>query len=241
MMDKPLISVIMTVYNGEKYIEESIKSILVQSYGKFELIIVLDGCTDNTEDIVTEILKWYRGDFQIIKEEENRGCSTGRSIGIDAANGNLIAIQDADDISYPDRFDKQVKFMTENQDIFCVGGFLTKIDEDGKILGVMDYPPEQHSDIVKMITDKCLNPILDPTTMFRKKDFYEIGGYSLDKEIYLVPDFDLWLRAILAGKKFYNMQEILSKYRVHDDSMTSRKEEMLKQHMVVWRKFRRPK
>ncbi len=238
-MNKPLISVIMTVYNGEKYIEESIKSILVQSYGKFELIIVLDGCTDNTEDIVTEIFRRYRGDFQIIKEEENKGCATGRSIGIDAANGSLIAIQDADDISYSDRFDKQVKFMTENPDIFCVGGFLTKTDEEGKILGVMNYPPEKHDDVVKMVTDKCFNPILDPSTMFRKKDFYEIGGYSLDKKIYLVPDFDLWLKAILSGKKFYNMQEILSKYRVHDDSMTSRKKGMFKQHMAVWNNFMR--
>ena len=239
MNEQPLASVIMTAYNAEKYIKESIDSILNQTYKNIELIIVLDGCTDNTEVEAENILIPYNGHFRVIKEKENKGCPTGRTIAINSARGKYILIQDADDISLLDRIEKQVNFMEENKDIFCVGGFASKIDENGEICGEMIYPPEKHREIVDEIVNRCVNPIIDPTTLFRTKDFFEVGGYSLDKNIYTVPDFDLWLRAILLGKKFYNIQEILTKYRVYDDSITrSKKDMMIRHHMIVWGKFK---
>lgn len=239
-MGNPLVSVIMAVYNCEKYIKASIESILNQTFSDFELIIVLDGCTDNTNNIIISILNDYDGRYQVIRETKNKGCPHARSVGVAVAKGDILLIQDADDISIRYRMDKQVNFMRKNPDIFCVGSWAEKIDCQDNIIGKMTYPPENNDEIIKAITKKCINPILDPTVSFWASDFNEIGGYTSDKSIWTVPDFDLWLRAILAGKKFFNIQEPLVRYRVNEEGITRKnKEEMIKQHMIVWNNFMR--
>ncbi len=233
----------MTVYNAEEYIEESINSILNQTFKNFKISIFLDGCTDNTENIVKKIQSNNSKLFNIsvIKENIKKGCPERRQQLINKCNSEFCAIQDGDDISYPSRFEKQVFFLKNNPEIFCVGSFADKIDENGENIGIMDYPPECHNDIIKMIIKECKNPIIDPSVMFRTSIFNnKLGGYSLNKNIFTVPDFDIWLRAILNGEKFYNIQESLIKYRVNEEGVTRKhKKKMIEQHMVVWRKFMR--
>ncbi len=239
MSKTPLINVIMTIYNAEEYIEDSINSILNQTFKNFKLNIFLDGCTDNTEDICNNILKSSEISYSIKKDDIKKGCPERRQQLINNCNSEYIVIQDGDDISYPNRFEKEIYFLKNNPEIFCVGSFADKINESGENIGIMDYPPECHYDIIKMV-EECENPIIDPTTMFRRKIFNNIGGYSLDKKIWTVPDFDLWLRAILVGKKFHNIQKSLVKYRVNEKGVTRKhKKEMIEQHMTVWKKFMR--
>ncbi len=241
-MSTPLVSVIMTVYNGERYIEKSLQSISNQTFKDFEIVIYDDCSTDNTVEIITDFLRHYKGDYYFIFGEKNVGCGEGRSKAIKRSVGKYLAIQDADDISLPDRLERQVNFLEDNNDIFCIGSFVIKIDEEGEDCGEIEYPPENNDEVVKAITEKCMNPILDPTTMFRREDFDEIEGYSLDKSIWTVPDFDLWLRALLAGKEFHNIQEPLVRYRTNEEGVTRKhKEEMIRHHMIVWNSFMKDK
>jgi glycosyltransferase involved in cell wall biosynthesis len=227
----------MTAYNGEDYIEESIRSILAQSFKNFELILYLDGCTDRSGEIAKNVLRHSDQEFHIIDSSKNLGCPTGRVKCIEVSRGKFLAIQDADDISLATRLEVGINFLENNPDIFCIGSKAIKINEKGVEIGTMEYPSEDMSGIMSSILDKCSNPIIDPTVMFKKKDYYEIGGYSLDKNKRYVQDFDLWLRAILYGKKFHNIQDYLTKYRIHSDSITRKKNNMMGQHMAIWRKF----
>jgi glycosyltransferase involved in cell wall biosynthesis len=231
----PRVSVVTTVYNCELYVREAIQSILDQTFPDFELIIINDGSTDGTDAIV----KSFR-DNRIVyqRNTDNKKIPTRRNEAIQRAKGQFVVIQDGDDISLPNRLETQFNFLSNNLDYFCLGSQATKIDLEGRECGVMDYPPGLHPAIEAMIIRKCMNPIIDPTTMFRRHDFLALGGYTLEKSIYTVPDFDLWLRALLSGKKFANFQEPLIKYRVNPAGMTSvHKSEMIQAHMIVWRRF----
>lgn len=239
-MKNPILSVITSVYNCEKYIEFSLNSIFNQTFQDLQFIIVNDGSTDNTWNIVKKLCAAHRGDVLLIDHNDNKGLFVSRSEAINASKGKYIALQDGDDYSLPYRFKKQINFLEKNKNIFCCGSYAIRIDENNEDNGIMDYPPNNHDEIVKMITEKCMNPIIDPSTMFRKNDFLEFGDYSLRKDINLVDDLDLWLRFIISGKKFYNFQEPLIKYRMNNSGNTRKyKKKMIEQHMIVWREFMR--
>ena len=234
LMYQPPLSVITPIYNCETYLRESLDSALSQTFTDFELIIVNDGSTDGSVDIV----KSYDDERIIfVDNQDNKKIPTRRNEAISMASGKYVAIHDGDDVSFPHRFAKQIDILS-SEDIFCVGAHADKIDPDGDRTGDMDYPPETHDEILHMITRKCMNPMIDPTCMFVRDVFMQLGKYTLEKEIYTVPDFDLWLRAMGVSKKFYNIQEPLIKYRENPDGMTGKhKREMIKAHMIVWRRF----
>jgi len=128
--------------------------------------------------------------------------------------------------------------LDQDEFLFCIGGHAVKIDETNKVVGEMAYPPSGNKDVINTVSRRCMNPMIDPTTVFRKQDFLDLGKYTLEKSIYTVPDFDLWCKAILDGKKFDNLQEPVIKYRQNSTGMTSlHKQEMIKAHMIVWRRF----
>jgi len=237
LRSKPLVSVITPVYNCQKYIKESIESILNQTFKDFEFIIVNDGSTDNTWNIVKN---FNDSRIILIDNDENKRIPFRRNQAIDSACGELIAIHDGDDISIKNRLQLQINYLKDRKDVFCIGGYAIKINKDGHEKGQMDYPPLEHNAIVKKIKCGPTNPIIDPTTMFRRKDFIELGGYSLDKAIYLVPDLDLWVRAILSKKTLMNMPIPLIKYRMNPDGVTERnKIPMIRAHMRIVLSFLR--
>ena len=248
-MKNPILSIITPVYNCEKYIEFSLNSIFKQSFQYFELIVINDGSTDNTWDIVKNVCEPHRQKIILIDNKDNKGVFIRRDQAIEACGGKYIALNDGDDYSFYNRLEKQIVFLEENSRIFCVGSHAQKIDQYNKYYyenkndnGLMDYPPEKNEEVIELITKKCMNPIIDPTTMFRKDDYLELGGYSLNKDIKLVGDFDFWLKSISAGKKFYNIQKPLIYYRVNPDSNTRKyKKKMITQHMIVWREFMKGK
>lgn len=215
----PKVSVVMSVYNSELFIKESIDSILDQTFKDFEFIIVDDGSNDDTKKIIENYLDKR---IVFISNKVNRGSVPCLRDAIEKASSEYIAIQDGDDISMSDRIDSQVQFFEENKNIFCLGGYAIKIDKVGNVIGDWRFTPKNHEDIIDMLVKNKKCPIINPTSMFKLDDYKEIGGYSTDLSFVAAYDLDLWTKAVLHRKKFANIEKFLVKYRVHPESMTQR-------------------
>lgn len=211
-----MISVIMAVYNAEKYLNECIESILNQTYKDFEFIIIDDCSTDRSFSIIQEYAKKNKK-IKVINNKENLGLTKNLNKALLLSKGKYIARMDADDISESTRFERQIKFLEENQDIDIVGSFCTDIDEEGNKIGERKNPIT-HEDILKVLPK--VNPVAHPTVMMRKKSLNKIDNYK--EKFKKCQDYDLWFRAAANGLKMHNIPEYLFKYRIND-SYTSRK------------------
>lgn len=236
---RPLVSVITTLYNCERFVKESLDSISEQqSFDDFEWLIYSDSPTDSTWSIVEKYKFHCKNPVILMPSAVNLKIPRRRNQAISAARGKYIAIHDGDDISLPDRLAVEAEFLESHSDIFCVGSHALKIDHEGNQIESMDYPPETPRQNISHLYSKRRNPIIDPTSMFRREDFISMGGYTLRSEIYTVPDMDLWCRAILLGRQLANIQKPLIKYRVNPGGMTASKQaEMIQSHIAVWKHF----
>lgn len=206
-MNSPLISVIMPVYNGEKYLKEAIDSILNQTFTDFEFIILNDGSTDKTEDIV---LGYDTPRIRYVKNEINLKISKTLNKGIALAKGKYIARMDADDISLPERFEKQVKFMDDNLDIGVSGTWLQTFGDSCSIWS----PPESHEEII--IDMLFRSPLMHPTVFIRKKILLSMNKIY-NESFNGVEDYELWTR-LSKITKLANIPEVLLNYRINDFS-----------------------
>ena len=209
----PKISVVMPVYNGEKFLDKAICSILSQSYKDFEFIIVNDGSSDNSLSV---ILKYKKKDDRIVViNRENRGLISSLNEGIDEAKGEYIARMDADDISLTDRLKKQVEHMDSFQWDICGSHFFI-IHETGNIYRTHFVPITNDS---ILITLGAGVPFAHPGVMIRKRFLYDNGMYYGQSEYKYAEDYDLWVRMYLANAVFGNVNEILLKYRITTSSL----------------------
>ena len=225
-MDQKLISVIMSVYNGEKYLVQAIDSILNQTYQNFEFIIIDDCSTDNSSHILQEYAK-KDSRIKIIKKEKNigiKGFIENLNLGISIAKGKYIARMDQDDVSLPERFQKQVDFLENNPEITLVGAQLNLINEQNKITGEA-IAALQHRDIVKRITSQI--QLFHPVIMFRKDQNIQYREKFLYCE-----DYDLYLNLITQGKKLANLNEKLLHYRILESSISRKGDNFVKKLMV---------
>lgn len=206
-----MISVVMSVYNAEKYLEEAIDSILKQTYQNYEFIIVNDCSSDRSYEILTEYEK-KSTKIILIHNSSNLGLTTNLNKAISIAKGKYIARMDADDISELNRFEKQVIFFNAHDDIDIVGTFSNDIDEHGKIFRKRTTPVT-HKNIIKILPMFC--PMSHPTIMFKKESLAKIGFYN--EKFRTSQDLDLYLRAAGAGLKFANIPEYLFRYRIDHD------------------------
>lgn len=206
----PKVSVIMAVYNGEKYIADTIESILNQTLQNFEFIIVNDASTDNTESIIRTYMK-NDSRIKLINNEINSERSFSRNKGLEIARGESISIVDADDISLSEKLEKQVKFLDENQDVGFVGTSWYTIDENGCELSFHQCPDSSRKEAVHFT---CF-----PSIMVRKECLDAIGTYRAVFEP--AEDYDLWLR-VAEKYNIGNIKEPLFKYRVHGESSTAK-------------------
>lgn len=231
----PLVSVITTVYNCEKYIRESMNSILHQTLDDLEYIVINDGSTDRTADVIRDI----RDDrVRFFDHDDNRYISARTNEAIAAATGEFIAIQDGDDISLPTRLEKQVALLRRRPDLFGVGSHAVQIDADGNKLGLLDFPPLEHDAIVRAIRTSTSNPLIHPSITYRRREFLElVRYYPVDPVYYFVLDFDVFARAVDAGLKLANLAEPLVAYRRNPAGHTAnRKIEMIHAHALVQRR-----
>jgi glycosyltransferase involved in cell wall biosynthesis len=218
MEQVPAISVLMPVYNAERYVAEAVESILKQTFTDFEFLIINDGSTDRSRQILQ---RYAEQDSRIrLICRENRGLVATLNEMIDLARAPLLARMDADDVSYPERFAKQLEFIKKNQDVVCVGGMFELIDEKGRFLTRL-HPPERDPEIQQLML-KGHTAICHPCAMMRTSIVRRVGGYDLT--VPCAEDLDLWLRLGESGR-LANMPDYLLKYRLNSDSVSERKGE----------------
>lgn len=199
----PVISVILPVFNSGQYIELSIKSIILQTFHDFELIVIDDGSSDNSFEVLSTYAKL---DSRIhLISRDNRGLIYTLNEAIEIANGQYIARMDADDLALPDRLEKQLAFLQENKLDIC-GASVRLI---GAATGDWRYP---HSHVGCEAELLFGVPFAHPSVIGHSKVFKELRYASTWS---LVEDYDLWQRAWAAGFQMGNVPEVLLQYRVH--------------------------
>lgn len=208
------VSVLMPVYNAEKYIKTAVDSIIEQTFTDFEFIIINDGSTDGTLGVLEKYAK-QDGRIRLISRE-NKGLIATLNEGMSIAKAPLIARMDADDVSLPDRLAIQKTYMDNNPAVNCIGGVSRVIDSEGRFLIHTDTPFG-----AKKVEEMALSgrsPITHPTAMMRTESLRLIGGYK--EQNYPAEDLALWLELSEIGE-INNIEEVLLEYRIHDASIST--------------------
>jgi glycosyltransferase involved in cell wall biosynthesis len=208
MSQNPKISVIMSVYNGQKYLSEAIESILNQTFTDFEFIIINDASIDNS----LEIIRSYDDSrIHIITNETNIGLTKSLNKAIKGARGKYNARQDADDISLPIRFAEQLSYLEQHPKVALLGTSVYHIDEQGKVLGQVIVPVKPGDALLKE------NQFNHGSTIFNKNVVVELGGYN--ELLKYSQDYELWLR-ISRHHEVSNLSRPLYKLRFHQDTIS---------------------
>ena len=220
LTSRPKISVCMAAYNSAPYIEQSIKSILTQTFTDFELIIVNDGSTDAT----TQIINSFKDSrIHLIHNDKNEGLVFTRNRLLNASAAELIAVLDSDDIAYPERLEIQYKFMQSHPQISLCGGHANIIDKYGKYTGEQFTQPVADNYAFFMLFGSMF---INSSTMFRNSVFKQVGGY---RDYAPAEDFDLFMRIAAVGQ-VKNLDHVLVKYRIHRNNISTLKREIQKEN-----------
>lgn len=212
----PGISVLMPIYNTDRYVAEAIESILGQTFEDFEFIIVDDGSTDRSLEIIRQ---YERSDRRIrVLSRPNTGIVGALNDGLALARGELIARMDADDVAYPRRFHRQVAYLSDHPECVAVGSLVGYIDGNGQPtdIGYGEVPLDHAGIDSNWHMYGIGGGISHPTALLRKKALQKIGGYH---DIFAAEDADLFMRMAEVGK-LANVPEVLLNYRWHGGNVT---------------------
>lgn len=213
----PLISVIMSVYNNDRFLKIAIDSILSQTFRDFEFLIVDDGSTDRSPQILQSCAA--KDDRIRIIRQANQGVTRSLNTLIQKAKGEFLARMDADDISCPTRFAQQVQFLQQHPEVVCVGGCYDFIDEAGRVL--MHHQTATTDAEIQQLALTGNTPINHPSAMMRRSAVVLVGGY--DPSFKSAQDLDLWLKLGEVGK-LANLPETVLLYRQHAQSASEQKQ-----------------
>lgn len=221
MGTSPKVTVLTPVYNRERYVAAAIESILAQSFTDFELLLIDDGSTDGS----VEIMRTYTTDprVRLVCNGDNLGEPKTRNRGIDLARGEYIAMLDSDDWAYPTRLEKQVAFLDSHRDVAVVGAWVTEMDETGRSLRRIKILPVSPGELQsRLLFRSCYHhsSIMARTAVLRE--------YRYREQYTVSPDFDLFVR--LARKhKLANLPKILVCRRTHANCVTREKPQVVKE------------
>ncbi len=210
-MSTPQVSIVMSVYNGERYLQEAIDSVLNQTFTDFEFIIVNDGSTDTTWDILTS---YDDPRIRLVRNQENIGLTKSLNKGLALAQGEYIARQDADDISLPERLERQVEFLDHNRYVGLVSSSFIEINEQGEEIRSRSLPVDNDTIQQSLL---CYNCFCHGAVVLRKECLEKVGSYR--EGFASAQDYDLWLR-IAEHFNVANIGEPLYKWRVHSRSIS---------------------
>lgn len=215
MSATPLISVLMPVYNAQRYVAMAVESILQQTFRDFEFLIVDDGSTDRS----LKILQRYAAqDIRIrLISRPNTGYVTALNQMLELAQGELVARMDADDVALPDRFANQVAFLQQHPKVVCVGGAQDWIDAAGRFL--LHHPEAEGNEEIQQLALTGQTPINHPSAMMRRSALQQVSGY--DEALHPAEDLDLWLKLGEIGE-LANLKTTVLQYRQHDRSVSER-------------------
>jgi glycosyltransferase involved in cell wall biosynthesis len=209
----PRVTVLLAVYNGAAHLGAAIDSILGQTYHDFELLIVNDGSTDRSREIV---LSYRDPRIRLLDNERNLGLATSLNIGMAAASGEYVARQDADDVSEPNRLERQVQFLDAHPHVALAGTWYSEIDGAGRLLARHELPRDWTA-IRWALLFFC--PFIHSAVMLRRTPVLsQIGGY--DESLTCSLDYELWTR-IARSMAVANLAEYLVRWRTHAASMTA--------------------
>ena len=210
--DTPLISVIMSVKNGEKDLPISIKSIQNQTFSDWEFIICDDGSTDNTLEVLRNFAK-EDDRIRILHNEESKGLAYSLNYCIREARSNIIARQDADDRSSEDRFERQYEFVMNHPEYAVVGTCWYNVDDSGEVSESLVPELPSAKDMIKG------GLYLHPSWMMRKNKIQKVGYYTVNKYTMRSQDYHFIMKVLASGMKLYNMPEKLYYYTADSNTM----------------------
>lgn len=220
-----LVSIITPTYNCGKFIAETIDSVLAQTYQNWEMIIVDDVSTDNTEDVVSEYIK-KDGRIKYTKLDVNSGAAVARTTAMHLAEGQYMAFLDSDDLWTSDKLEKQLNFMKEHDYAFSCTAY-EQIDEESKSLDRVIKIIEK-TDYNRLLLD-C--PVGNSTVMY---DVSKMGKFEVPN-IRKRNDDALWLQMLKKEKYIWGMPDVLMRYRIRTNSISSNKLKVVKYHWILYR------
>ncbi|WP_183564812.1 glycosyltransferase family 2 protein [Mucilaginibacter sp. SP1R1] len=209
--DVPKITVLMPAYNAGKYIKEAIASVLEQTFTDFELLIVNDGSTDDTADVI----RAFNDPRIVMIYQDNKGVALALNKGLQYARAPYIARFDADDVCHTERLQLQYDFMVNNPQYSIVGAAADYMDMDGTYLFTSTPPATTNEDIQQLAHDVC--PFIHSTVFYKKEVIVNAGGYN--EHAYTYEDHFLWVN-ILKDQKACNFLQPLIKLRLNPESIT---------------------
>jgi glycosyltransferase involved in cell wall biosynthesis len=231
----PQISVLLPVYNAEKTIAMAIESILNQSFKDFELILIDDGSRDQTLKVIEPYLA-KDSRIVLLKNPQNMRLAKSLNRGIEIARGKYLARMDADDYSYPDRFEKQFSYMEAHPDVGISGGTMEVVDANDNLTSIRRYFLED--EIIRQ-NIFYFSPFCHPAIIMRKSVIDQVGGFV--HEYNPAEDYELYFRI---GKisKFGNLDDVLLRYKILDSSMTGKQTWAMekKSIQIRWKYFKSP-
>ncbi len=210
----PTVSVVTSCHNASKYLVEAIESILDQTFKDFEFILIDDGSTDNTLEIIRDYKK--KDQRIVVIEKDNTGLADSLNVGIGLAKGIWIARQDVDDVSLMDRIEKQLNYVLHHKNIVLLGTGCYVINETGDVIKKKGYPPGNKRLVERLENNEMAFP--HSSVLFRRDEVQRIGGYR--GRLNGAEDRDLWLRLSNSGQ-IACLEEPLIRLRKHTESMTA--------------------
>lgn len=213
-MEPPAISVLICVFNGERFLRETLESVLSQDLEQMEVVVVDDGSTDRTCDILAE---FAAADGRIrIHRQDNQGLVGARNKGLTLCRSEFLAIIDADDLALPGRFKAQLEYLKSHGDVSAVSSAIQLIDPEGKILEVRRFPtgPDEVAHAMEISCASCSG-----AAMFRLSHMREVGEYRVAYGY--AEDYDFWLR-LSERFKIDNLPRVFTAYRIHENSITKK-------------------
>lgn len=212
-MHAPLVSVLMPVYNGRPFVSEAVESILCQTLRDFEFIVIDDGSTDGSLDVLRAFA--LRDTRIRLIESSHYGYVTLLNRGLSLCRGQYIARMDADDIACRDRLTRQIEYLKAHPSVGVVGGGMLVVSRDGRPIGI-SRPIADDSEVHRRLPHG--NCLAHPTVVMRRDALLKVGGYR--SEFLPAEDYDLWLR-ISEHCRLTNVPEIVLRYRVHDKQVST--------------------
>jgi len=211
----PTVSVLIAAHNDRRYVGEAVASVLRQYYEDLELVVVDDGSTDGTADVLRHMAR-HDSRMRVIRQR-NQGRPRAANTGLALCRGRYIARLDADDIAEPKRLTRQVAFLNEHEEVVCVGSAASLVDSSGRHLTHLAVPTKD-----AQIQEQVLaghGAIFHPSAMMRRETLEAIGGYDVSFDCAL--DIDLWLRLGEMGA-LANLATPLIRYRLHGRAVSER-------------------
>lgn len=205
------VTVLMPVYNAEKYLREAIESVLTQTYSDFEFLIINDGSTDSSKSVIESF-----NDPRIrLINRENGGVSAALNTGLAEAQGRYIVRFDADDICFPDRIELQYQFMCANPDYILAGSDADYVNKDGEYIFTFTNMGHSDEEIRQQYINGC--PFIHSTVIYKKSEVLGLGGY--ETKAHTFEDYFLWVKLLKKGK-VCNFDKPLVKVRFNPESVT---------------------